>query len=68
MQNALCYRELAGSGSGARGVNDTTVWCQSAKLPQATFVTRAAARPTETLLAKKIDKNKRRKQWDFLAQ
>jgi hypothetical protein len=35
-------------------MNDSPVDCQNVKLPQATFVTRAAARPTETLVAKKI--------------
>ena len=31
-----------------------TVGCQNVKLPQATFVTRAAARPSKTLSAKKV--------------
>ena len=35
-------------------MNDSPVDCQNVKLPQATFVTRAAARPTKTLSAKKV--------------
>ena len=35
-------------------MNDSPVDCQNVKLPQATFVTRAAARPTKTLLVKKV--------------
>jgi len=39
-------------------MNDSPVNCQNAKLPQATFVTRAAARPAKTLSAKKVDLRK----------
>ena len=36
-------------------MNDSPVDCQNAKLPQATFVTRAAARPAKTLPVKRVD-------------